>query len=89
MPKAEPDPPKHDGHGAHDRCPPARGNGQRNESDQHQLQLVPIAPQVNLQNVNVLSGGDVEQDANNANTGQASQQQNTLGGGGGGLLPIV
>jgi hypothetical protein len=40
---------------------------------------VPIAPQLNVQNVNVLTFGEVEQgNANNANTGQASQQQNTL-----------
>jgi hypothetical protein len=52
--------------------------GQGNHSSQDQAQIVPIAPQVNVQNVNVLTGGDVQQgDANNANTGQASQQQNT------------
>ncbi len=52
--------------------------GQGNQSSQSQVQVVPIAPQVNVQNVNVLTGGDVDQgDANNANTGQANQQQNT------------
>ena len=52
--------------------------GQGNSSSQGQVQVVPIAPQVNVQNVNVLTGGDVDQgDANNANTGQANQQQNT------------
>jgi hypothetical protein len=52
--------------------------GQGNQSSQSQVQVVPIAPQVNVQNVNVLTGGDVQQgDANNANTGQANQQQNT------------
>jgi hypothetical protein len=52
--------------------------GQGNTSSQSQVQIVPIAPQVNVQNVNVLTGGDVDQgDANNANTGQANQQQNT------------
>ena len=48
----------------------------RNESDQGQLQVVPIAPQLNAQNVNVLSGGVSQGDANNANTGQAAQQEN-------------
>jgi hypothetical protein len=53
-------------------------SAQSNDSDQSQVQIVPIAPQVNLQNVNVLPLGDVEQgDANNANTGQATQQKNT------------
>src|SRR4029450_2320385 len=52
--------------------------GQGNTSSQGQVQVVPIAPQVNVQNVNVLTGGDVDQgDANNANTGQANQQENT------------
>jgi hypothetical protein len=52
--------------------------GQGNQSSQGQVQVVPIAPQVNVQNVNVLTSGDVSQgDANNANTGQANQQQNT------------
>ncbi len=53
---------------------------QSNESDQGQIQVVPIAPQVNVQNANVATFGEVEQgDANNANTGQASQQENTAG----------
>jgi hypothetical protein len=52
--------------------------GQGNHSSQGQVQIVPIAPQANVQNVNVLTGGDVQQgDANNTNTGQASQQENT------------
>ena len=52
--------------------------GQGNHSSQGQVQVVPIAPQANVQNVNVLTSGDVSQgDANNANTGQANQQQNT------------
>ena len=52
----------------------------RNDSDQSQVQIVPIAPQLNVQNVNVATHGDVEQgDANNANTGQASQQDGTTG----------
>ncbi len=64
------------------------GSWQRNDSDQKQIQIVPIAPQKNLQNVNVLTGGDVEQgDANNANTGQASQQENTSKGGHGSPAP--
>jgi hypothetical protein len=51
---------------------------QSNVSDQEQAQIVPVAPQVNVQNVNVLTGGDVEQgNANNSNTGQAAQQENT------------
>ena len=49
---------------------------QSNESDQKQVQVVPIAPQVNAQNVNVLAGGVSQGDANNANTGQAAQQEN-------------
>ena len=54
------------------------GAAQKNDSDQSQIQVVPIAPQVNVQNVNIATHGDVEQgDANNANTGQASQQENT------------
>ena len=54
--------------------------GQSNRSEQKQIQIVPIAPQLNLQNVNVLTFGDVEQgNANNANTGQASQQSNRAG----------
>jgi hypothetical protein len=54
---------------------------QSNWSDQEQIQIVPIAPQLNVQNVNVATFGDVEQgNANNANTGQASQQQNTVVG---------
>ena len=56
--------------------------GQSNRSEQTQLQIVPIAPQLNVQNVNVLTFGDVEQgNVNNANTGQASQQSNTAGAG--------
>jgi uncharacterized protein YggU (UPF0235/DUF167 family) len=52
--------------------------GQGNLSSQKQLQIVPIAPQANAQNVNVLTFGGVSQgDANNANTGQANQQHNT------------
>ena len=52
--------------------------GQANASENEQIQVVPIAPQANLQNVNVLTFGDVEQgNANNANTGQATQQENT------------
>ncbi|HEY7690702.1 MAG TPA: hypothetical protein VH816_00015 [Gaiellaceae bacterium] len=52
--------------------------GQGNQSSQGQVQVVPIAPQANVQNVNVFTSGDVEQgDANNANTGQANQQHNT------------
>lgn len=44
------------------------------------MRFIPIAPQLNVQNVNVFTFGDVKQgDANNANTGQASQQHNTLG----------
>jgi hypothetical protein len=36
---------------------------------------------VNVQNVNLLTFGDVEQgNANNANTGQANQQANTVKG---------
>jgi hypothetical protein len=72
------------------RCDPKHGYGwkhdagQRNEAEQKQLQIVPIAPQLNLQNVNVLTFGEVEQgDANNANTGQAVQQENTHVGSGG------
>ncbi len=58
---------------------PSQTGRQGNFSDQEQIQIVPIAPQVNLQNVNVATFGDVEQgDANNANTGQANQQENTL-----------
>jgi hypothetical protein len=63
---------------------------QGNESDQKQVQVVPIAPQANVQNVNAGTGGNVSQgDANNANTGQANQQENTQvavqsGGGPGG-----
>ena len=58
--------------------------GQSNDSDQGQVQIIPIAPQLNLQNVNALTFGDVNQgNANNANTGQASQQQNTWVNGGG------
>ena len=54
---------------------PARPAG-RNDSDQGQVQVIPIAPQVNAQNVNVLSGGVSQGNANNANTGQAAQQEN-------------
>src|SRR5581483_5969833 len=51
---------------------------QSNGSNQGQIQILPIAPQLNAQNVNVLTSGGVDQgDANNANTGQASQQSNT------------
>ena len=64
-------------------CPPPqhedRTTGSRNDSDQHQVQIVPIAPQLNLQNVNVLGGGVVQGNANNANTGQAAQQSNDSG----------
>ena len=60
-------------------------SGQTNENDQKQVQVVPIAPQVNVQNVNVGTQGDVEQgNANNANTGQANQQENTVRSGSGG-----
>ena len=52
--------------------------GQGNASEQGQIQFIPIAPQVNVQNVNVLTFDDVSQgNANNANTGQATQQENT------------
>ncbi len=85
--ESKPCPPKHDG---------GSSAGQRNDGDQHQVQIVPIAPQVNLQNVNVLTFGDVEQgNANNANTGQAAQQSNRAGQlvthapKGGGLLPTT
>ena len=64
-------------------CPPPkhedRTAGSRNDSDQHQVQIVPIAPQLNLQNVNLLSGGVTQGNANNANTGQAAQQSNGSG----------
>jgi len=51
---------------------------QLNDSDQGQVQVVPIAPQLSVQNVNLFTFGEVEQgDANNANTGQAAQQSNT------------
>jgi hypothetical protein len=53
--------------------------GQSNKSSQKQIQIAPVAPQTNVQNNNVGTIGDVEQgNANNANTGQANQQQNTL-----------
>ena len=56
----------------------ARRGYQSNRNEQKQIQIVPIAPQLNVQNVNVLTFGDVEQgNANNANTGQANQQENT------------
>ena len=98
-PKQEPKP----SHPRHERkaCPPRhepkpssldRSTAQRNESSQRQVQIVPIAPQVNVQNLNVLTFGDVEQgNANNANTGQATQQSNTLlaGRGKGGSPPLV
>ena len=61
-------------------CEP-KDSRQENVSSQRQIQILPIAPQLNLQNVNVLAFGDVEQgDANNANTGQASQEGNTWRG---------
>ena len=42
--------------------------------------MIPIAPQLNLQNVNLLTFGDVTQgNVNNANTGQATQQSNSVG----------
>jgi hypothetical protein len=67
---------------------PNSGGGQSNDSDQSQIQIVPMAPQVNVQNVNVATHGDVEQgDANNANTGQASQQENTSKAGHGSPAP--
>jgi hypothetical protein len=51
---------------------------QGNRSWQQQLQFIPIAPQLNAQNVNLLTWGYISQgDANNANTGQANQQENT------------
>ncbi|HEX5469521.1 MAG TPA: hypothetical protein VFW80_10795, partial [Gaiellaceae bacterium] len=60
-------------------------SGQTNENDQKQIQVVPIAPQANVQNVNVGTQGDVQQgNANNANTGQANQQENTVQSGSGG-----
>ena len=58
--------------------------GGSNDSDQGQIQIIPIAPQVNLQNVNVLSGGVSQGNANNANTGQAAQQEN-----GGQAAPVI
>jgi hypothetical protein len=62
----------------------SKPSGQSNWNKQKQIQFIPIAPQLNVQNVNVLTLGDVEQgDANNANTGQANQQKNTTKGGGG------
>ena len=61
-------------------CGCSATGAQSNRSEQQQLQVVPIAPQLNVQNLNVLTFGDVEQgNANNANTGQASQQSNTAG----------
>jgi hypothetical protein len=57
------------------------GGWQKNDSDQKQIQIVPIAPQANVQNTNIGTFGDVEQgNANNANTGQANQQANTVKG---------
>jgi hypothetical protein len=51
---------------------------QGNWSKQKQIQFIPIAPQANLQNVNVFTFGWISQgDVNNANTGQANQQHNT------------
>src|SRR5207247_5957570 len=51
---------------------------QGNHSSHKQVQFIPIAPQLNAQNVNVLTWGGVWQgDANNANTGQANQQSGT------------
>jgi hypothetical protein len=76
----------HSGPTQHSTCgscsKPSSGGGQKNDSDQSQIQIVPIAPQVNVQNTNIATHGDVEQgDANNANTGQANQQENTSKGG--------
>jgi hypothetical protein len=66
-------------HGSSCGCGSPSG-GQSNRSEQQQVQIAPFAPQVNVQNVNVLTFGDVEQgNANNANTGQASQQSNRSG----------
>ena len=60
---------------------PSQAGSQRNDADQGQVQIIPIAPQLNAQNVNVLTFDDVNQgNANNANTGQAVQQQNTQTG---------
>jgi hypothetical protein len=72
---------QHDGCDCSSSPPPADpsiSQHQGNSSTQKQIQIVPIAPQANVQNVNALTFGDVHQgDANNANTGQANQQQNT------------
>jgi hypothetical protein len=79
-PEPRPRPPKHEPK----PCPPskpAQGHEpeQRNVSGQQQVQIVPIAPQLNVQNVNLLGLGAVSQgSANNANTGQAAQQSNNL-----------
>ncbi|HJU47139.1 MAG TPA: hypothetical protein VJ689_03335, partial [Gaiellaceae bacterium] len=91
--EAKPCPPKHEPK----PCPPSHGSkpdhgtpaAQQNDSSQKQVQILPIAPQLNVQNVNVLSGGVTQGNANNANTGQATQQSNTQLLGlvkGGGLL---
>ena len=88
QPKPKPCPPKHEPKPCPPKeqprpCPPNHEDGasaQRNDSDQHQVQVIPIAPQLNLQNVNLLTFGDVTQgNVNNANTGQATQQSNSVG----------
>jgi hypothetical protein len=78
-PKPRPKPKPCGSYGKHRSHPPEHGGGQRNESRQGQVQILPIAPQLNVQNVNLLTFGDVEQgDAANANTGQVAQQSNRL-----------
>ncbi|HEU0334983.1 MAG TPA: hypothetical protein VFR43_00425 [Gaiellaceae bacterium] len=68
-----------DADGKHGSYPPKHGGAQSNASHQGQVQILPIAPQLNVQNVNLLTFGDVEQgDAANANTGQVVQQSNRL-----------
>jgi hypothetical protein len=51
---------------------------QANVAEQEQVQIATLNEQANLQNVNILTFDPVSQgDANNSNSGQAAQQENT------------
>src|SRR5438094_82347 len=62
------------------------GQSQRNSGRQSQLQILTASHQLSLQNLSIANSGDTYQgDANNTNSGQASQQENrqvSVGSGG-------
>src|SRR5919109_64613 len=64
-------------HPPHPRCDCGTGQSQSNSSRQSQVRIGTVSNQANVQNLSAGNFGDTYQgDANNANSGQASQQEN-------------